>query len=255
MAFRQSTYNLARFNSATSSEFLSYYQNCILQRIVDDKQKRPSNTMSPSSFRCDRFCWFRVRDVEVDTVTNPDPVLQFKADVGTGCHKIIQETLIDYLKDDWINIEEHIKINPLPWDCTISVEGNEYRIEIPIIQFRMACDGIVRWNDKLYLLEIKTVEYAALEELTDPMPKHMDQVKCYATMLNLNGVLFLYQDRTYGGLKCYEVAVTQKDKDTIINKIKMIIDMKDQNVAPDRLPSGDMMCSGCEYKAKCKQYG
>lgn len=255
MSFRQSTIGIARFNSATSSEFMSFYQNFVIQKIVKEKSKTPEPVFRPSSFRCDRMCWFMIRGVEPDDIGNPDPVMQHKADVGTGCHRVIQGNLIEALGDDWIDVEQHLKDNPMPWEYTLTREGPECAIRIPELQFKFSCDGIVRWKGKKYLLEVKTVEPGPLEEMVDPRFDHIDQVKCYATMLGLDGVLFLYQDRTFGNLKCYEVNIPIEDKTFVLDKVTRIRRMRDDNIAPPKLESGDRTCSGCGYKLKCKQWG
>jgi len=255
MAFRQSTYNLARFNSAASSEFLNFYQKTVIDRIVREGETKPSRLLSPSSFRCDRRCWFKVRGVEPDIVINPDPVNQFKADIGTICHEIVQRNLVESLKVDWIDPEDYFKEFPPPWKYKLERNLFECRVEVEDPPFRFSCDGIIRWKDKFFLLEIKTIEYSAFENMSDPRGDHIDQVQCYATLLNLSDVLFLYIDRTFGNTKCYEVAVSDKDKQNILDKVNRILLMKEQNLAPSRLPKGDSECDYCYYKSKCKKYG
>jgi CRISPR/Cas system-associated exonuclease Cas4 (RecB family) len=260
MAFRPSTYNLGRFNSAASSELLSLYQNFVVQKIIDDKKEKPEEVFRPSSFRCDRMCWFRIRGVEPDTIQNPDPVLQFKANLGTACHEVIQQNMIEVLDKNWIDPEEYLKHNPVSWkgkelQFTFERKGLETRIKVADPPFQFSCDGIIHWNDKLHLFEIKTIEFSSFEELTDPREDHIDQVKCYATLLNLSSVLFIYQERSYGGIKCYELQITDIDKKNVMEKVERIMLMKEQNLAPDKLPSGDILCSNCQYKKKCREWG
>ena len=33
-----------------------------------------------------------------------------------------------------------------------------------------------------------------------------------------------------------------------------VMQMAEANIAPERLPIGDYMCSNCEYKLKCKEW-
>lgn len=259
MAFRQTNLSrLAKFNSATSSNFIDFYENIVDNKIAAQNAEPKHKTFAPSSFRCPRINWFRLRGVQPDEITSPDRTLDFSANIGTACHEIIQKNLSEALGEDWIDVGEYLKSLNLDWDYSVTKSGYETLIEIHSpIPIRFACDGIIRFNGKLYLLEIKTSEYASFDELTNPKEQHEDQIKCYSTLLQLEDVLVLYQDRLYGGLKCYEVKVTSADNRAVWDRFKYVQDMVDANIAPDRLPKGDGWCTAahCPYYKKCLQWG
>ena len=83
----------------------------------------------------------------------------------------------------------------------------------------------------------------------------MDQIKCYASQLNIHDVLGLYEDRKYGGLKCYQMYRSDEDFMSIRNRFEYVQKMVNSNLAPERLPKGDYLCINCEYKEKCKEWG
>ena len=258
MAFRQT--NLARltkFNSAASSDFIDMYEKCIDDRIAARNARPKHKTFAPSSFRCPRISWFRLRGVQPDTATVTDRTLEFTAEIGTACHEIIQRNLKEVLKDDWIDVKWYLDSIKPDYSYTVEQDGYETKIEIDSPPVRFACDGIIRWKGEFYLLEIKTSEYASFDELTDPKPQHEDQIKFYCTLLGISKVLVLYQDRQYGGLKCYEVVVTEQDKQAVRDRIKYVQDMVEANIAPERLPRDDSWCTAahCPYYKKCKQWG
>lgn len=259
MAFRTwDVSHLAKFNSATSSDFLDAYDNYVEQKIKSDAEKPSHRTFAASSFRCDRWSWFRIRGSKSE-VTNADPTLQFTADIGTACHRIIQTNLKSMLGDDWISVRDHINSIDFKYDYTLDEDesGLESLIEITDPPIRFACDGIIRLNGKKYLLEIKTSEYSSWNDLTDPKPRHIDQVQCYATLLQLPNVLFVYQDRQYGELKCFEITVPQYIMDSVIDRFERVMDMVRKNLAPSPLPKGDSWCtpSMCPYYNICSEYG
>lgn len=265
MAFRTANFaHLAKFNSAASSEFLDFYEDNVNQMLQAKAAERPHQTFAPSSCRCLRRSWFRIRGVDPDVPKKADASLQFTADIGTACHRIIQSNLREFLQSDWIDVETYIKHHsefakdPNNYTVTIDPETQETQIEIfrpyPI---RFACDGIIRWKGEYYLLEIKTSEYSSWDNLTDPKDEHMAQVKCYATLLGIDKVLFLYQDRQHGPLKCYEYKVSYSDKQSVLKDLQTVMDHVEWNIPPKGLPAGDKWCTSsyCPYYIKCHQWG
>lgn len=258
MAFRSiGSTHLTRFNSAASCDFLDMYESFVDSKIREELQTPSSRTFAPSSFRCDRRSWFRLRGVEPDRQKSVDRVLNFTAELGTACHAVIQTNLKQALKDDWISVKDYLLENPPEsrYILTESEDGLETKIEFLDLPVRFACDGIIRWKGELYLLEIKTSEFSSFQDLTDPKSIHIDQILCYGTLLGLSNVLVLYQDRQYGSLKCYELKISEGDKDTIRKRFKHVLDMVEANIAPDRLPTGDSWCNNCPYPQKCKEWG
>lgn len=248
----------AKFNSATSLEFLEHYEAFQELLSKESRSHKSSRTFAPSSFRCSRIQWFRFRGVDPDVPENVDVSLDFAADIGTACHRIIQSNLKNMLKDDWIYVDEYVSsILNGRYECMLDEESGEYFVKSDDPPVKFACDGLIRWNGEFYLLEIKTSEFNSWNNLSEPKPYHIDQVKMYCTLLDLNNVMFIYQDRHYGGLKCYEYKVRELDKQTIRSKMDYIQDCVETGVAPNPLPKGDRWCtpSMCPYYTKCSEYG
>lgn len=259
MAFKQGNINhLTKFNSSTSSDFLDAYDSYVEQKIKSDVAEVPHRTFAASSFRCERWSWFRLRGSKPE-VSTVDKDLNFTADIGTACHRIIQNNLKDMLKENWIPVNDHIHSIDFSYDYNIeeSGDGLESLIEIKEPPIRFACDGIIKIKDTKYLLEIKTSEYIAWNDLVSPKPHHIDQVKCYATLLQLPNVLFLYQDRQYGGLKCFEIKISAADMKVVNDRFYRVLDLAKKNLAPDPLPKGDKWCTSamCPYYKVCGEYG
>ena len=251
---------VARFNSAESANLLIDYESYVDEKIRSRTNQPSSKTFAPSSFRCPRRSWFRLRGVEPDKIQNPDAALEFSANIGTACHKIIQQNLKDLLKDNWVDVESYLRSQenyPYTYSTRASDDSLESFITIEDPPIKFACDGIIHRNNKYYLLEIKTADYNSWDNLTEEKPEHRAQVNCYATLLGLEHVLMLYQDRTYGGLKCYEFRVTNIEKQEVLDRFKLVQDCVETQIAPPPLPRGDKWCSEnyCNYYRKCSEYG
>lgn len=260
MAFRSVNFaHLARFNSATSSDFLDFYENFVDSKIAAKNAEPANKTFAPSSFRCNRRSWFRLRGVQPDTPKTFDRTLSFAADIGTACHRIIQTNLRDALGEDWIAVKDYLAANPIPYEYKLedSDDGLETKVEIMNPPLRFACDGIIKWKGEYYLLEIKTSEFTSWDDLTDPKSEHVDQIKCYASILGIHKILTIYQDRQYGGIKSYEMFVSDADMKSVKDRFKYVQDMVEANLAPEALPKGDKWCtpSMCPYHKKCREWG
>ena len=259
MAFRPASIShLAKFNSANSSDLLDMYEKYVDARIADKNSEPPSQNFAPSSFRCKRLQWFRIRGVKPDKIKHSDRVLNFTAEVGTACHRVIQKNLSSLLGDNWISVEDFLKANPIPYECILeSTDSLETRVQLPELHVRFACDGIIKLNNVFYLLEIKTSELNSFEDLTAPKPEHIDQIKCYSAFLGISDVLFLYQERVYGGLKCYEYHVSEDARKQVLSDMKTVLGLADACIAPEGLAPGDKWCSSnyCPYYQKCKEWG
>ncbi len=249
--------NLAKFNSSTSSDFLSQYESYKLHQIQSDLMHKPKSAIAPSALRCSRRTWFRLRGTDPDIVKSPDLALDFTATVGTACHRSLQADISTMLGDSWISVDQYLQEFPIKYDYVLiqDTESLETKVSIKDPPINFAVDGIIELNGQYYLLEIKTCDYSSFKDLANPKPEHLDQIQCYSALLGIYNVIFLYQDRLYGDLKCYEVFVSSSAVQNIRYKIDNILKCVDMNIAPDRLPYGDKWCSNCPYSIKCKQWG
>lgn len=253
--------HMIKFNSAASSDFLQMYTDLIEDEIRNKNAEPKHQTFAPSQMRCDRVSWFRLRGTQPDKIKTPDTGLNFTAQVGTACHEAIQKRLSEHLGSDWISVEEWVDSNPeLFSDYEMTLEHKGFETQIGLVKpypVRFACDGIMKFQDKVRLLEIKTAEFSSLSDLTGPKEKHLDQIKCYATLLHIPDVIFLYQDRQYGDLKCFEVKVLEYEMDDLRKRMDTIMHLAEVNIAPEGLPVGDPDCTSnmCPYYQKCKEWG
>lgn len=246
--------HLAKFNSDASRILIDTYETQITKTIQEKCAGPSSCTFAPSSMRCKRKSWFRLRGAKPDYLDNPDSVLDFTANIGTAIHAMVQKTLSQALGDDWIEVEDYLSEHPIAYSYALVKSGYETRVEIADPPIKFACDGIVRINGKYYLLEIKTADYSSWDKLTEAKPYHMDQIKSYATILGIESVLTLYVDRQYGGVKSYEYLISLPEMMQVKQDMAYVLDCLSKNLAPERLPATDYMCRNCEYRLKCQEW-
>lgn len=260
MSFRQlNTKGLAKFDSRSSCRLLETYEDAVNERMERENSRQPSKSFAASSFRCDRKSWFRLRGTPVDEISIGDKTLDHISRMGTAIHRDIQSDLRDYLGQDWIDVKKYLE--EMDTDYTYSVKsdpsGLETLVSIDNPPIKFSCDGIIRLEGELYLLEIKTSEISSFRNLESVKPQHMDQIRCYASLLKLPDVLVMYVDRQYGDVKCYEVNFRSYELQEVRDRFYRVLQNVATGIAPEGLPSGDPWCtpSMCPYYKTCKEYG
>ena len=256
MSFRPlNTQRLARFNSALASHVLDIYELSLQDRIASERSAKPHRTFAPSSMRCERISWFRLRGVEPDKMRTVDVGLDFTAKMGTACHEMIQESLSR--TPYWVDVADYI--DSLYDSSSYQLVRNGYEVQISMENppIRFSCDGILKLDDTYVLLEIKSCDHSSFVDLTNIKPQHIYQAKGYGTLLHLDRVIFLYIDRQYGDVKCYEMVITSQDSEAIVNMFDRVQKLADAHLVPEALPKGDSWCtpSMCNYYYKCGEYG
>lgn len=256
MAFQpMNMQSLVRFNSALSSNLLDIFENTLDSCILNDSKRKPSKTFAPSSMRCERISWFRLRGVDPDGEVIPDKGLDFTAKMGVACHEYIQSILSQ--TSYWVNVSEYIKTIYSDTDYQITKSLYETQIALNSPPIKFACDGILNLQGALVLLEIKSCSHSSFVDLVNPKHEHIYQAKGYCTLLKLPKILFLYIDRQYGDIKVYEVSVSDMDKQSISDMFNRVQNCVETNIAPAPLPRGDRWCNAsmCNYYKKCSEYG
>lgn len=251
---------LTKFNSADSQKFINMYEGFVLSDINRRGTEPSSKSFAPSSIRCKRKSWFRLRGVEKCIIKNPDRSLEFKAMLGTSIHMYVQSILVENLKSDWVEVDKYIKsteLYKLDYFKEYNLTPNDFetQIELPLIPIRFSVDGIFKLDNAYNLLEIKTADHSDFMNLTDIKECHIDQVITYASLLNLSNIFVMYVDRQYGDVKCYTHRLKEYESDKVFDSIKSVLECVDSNIAPSRLDYSDYMCTNCEYKQKCKEWG
>lgn len=249
-----------KFNSATSCDFIDRYESYLGSKISATKSAIPSKSFAPSSLRCDRLQWFKLRGTEPDIVQSPDVTLSFIADIGTMCHRNLQSNLMELLGNNWVDVKDYLSSIDVGREYSLtetSDDNPETLVTFYDPPVRFACDGIVIINGVTYLLEVKTSEFSSWQSLTTVKEEHVDQIKAYSALLKIPNVLVVYQERQYGGLKCFELKVPQSSWDETFKQFNYVLDCVKSNLAPEGLPTGSKYCSPsyCPYYNKCKEYG
>lgn len=222
----------------------------------------------PSSMQCMRMMFYQMTGVEKDK-KEKSPLVINMGECGSDRHKRIQ----GYIKKmsahgiqcEFISVEEFIKQNNL---TNLKVLENEHESDDDEEEFetlvydsnlsiKFKCDGILKYNNKYYVLEIKTEVSYNWQSRTEVAQKHRVQACSYSYAFGINDVLFLYENRDICEWKGFMLHVTPEMKlECVINRIKVCNKyIESNNVPPISLPESKEACKFCDYKNTCKRHG
>jgi len=215
------------------------------------------DAFTPSSlYGCERKIYYKLTGVETEDTRTSE--LIGICESGTFRHAALQEYIIQIQEtnDDciWIDPEVYIKYAPVEGTRVDIRQGNEVRFYNEIYNMSFMCDGIVRYKNKYYILEIKTETSYKYNKHDEPHRQHKNQVAAYSLGLGIRNVLFIYENRDNCSKKVFHHVVTDEDIDEIKNIIKGLT----QSIKLRKLPvnsyiATDVECRYCDYKERCKK--
>lgn len=255
---------LVQKETTLGQEFERHYYKTVL---LEHPPREPKEDMfSPSSLnKCSREIFYRVNAYKPEPKTGtPEHLLGSWAaitDNGSDRHEHIQNT-IAYMYNsgmdiEWLDVGRYVYAHPELKTEIVEKQGMETKLYNPLISARFLCDGLVRIKDKLYIVEIKTMnsrKYAKAEQKGSMLDEHIEQATAYSIALGVNDVLYIYENRDNSQIRVYERHILDLHKQALINKIYTIQTYKQNNQIPPKTEDISK-CTYCEYKNRCAKDG
>ena len=232
---------------------------CRSIEISDKKNKRPSSlSYKPSSMNCIRSMYFQVTGAPVDEGYAPYALVGI-CNAGTDIHERIQKYVDDMKNNgfdcEYINVGDYVRDHDLPDIEVVEQCGMETKLYHKKYNIRFLCDGVIKYQGKYYILELKTEASFKFIDRKGVDPKHYHQGICYSMSLGIDNVIFVYISRDVLDMKSYMFTPTQEQKDELVNLIKTCDDYIEKcelPPKPDELPKGT--CNYCNYASLCNKY-
>ncbi len=247
----------------TSEQFLFDVQEAIA-RNANANTRTPSKTYKPSCLGCSRMMYYIRKGYKQDSVSNDYQGIGM-ADTGTRRHVAIQEVLENMadmcLPWEYLDVGEYVerkhKEGKILNTQVTDYRGHEVHLKDDDLHISCMCDGIVRNKNTghIYLFEFKN-QISFKAQWRDKIDKsHYSQIIAYATLLDLDDVIMLYENRDTCELKCPPVYhVTAEDKRNFIEKLRHIEIMCEECMVP-AAEKNSGMCKWCNYQNQCRQDG
>lgn len=235
-------------------DFLFWLESTIEKESKPNKNVK-STYYKPSSLNCLRMMYFYRTSTEIDEVNKSASsigVLQS----GEDRHLRIQSA-ISHIKEngfdcEWVDVETYIKEHNLTNLEVVSKKQYETTVHNKELDLLFLCDGIVKINNRYYIIEIKTENSINFYNRNSVAEKHKHQAICYSLSFNINNVIFIYENRDVCQKKSFLFTVTNQLKTEVVNLINTCNNYVKNKQLPLYIPCKS--CNYCDYKKKCKDF-
>ena len=230
-----------------------------IEMSADEEKRKPSQTYKPSSMKCIRNMYYQRTGAE------PDEELSSYCSVGicnsgSDIHIRIQ-TAVENMKNhgidcEYIDVADFVKSRNLDYLEIVSKSGMETKLFHKTLNMSFMCDGIIRYNNHYYILEIKTEASFKWSNRTNTDPAHYNQGTAYSVAFQLPEVMFLYINRDILDMKAYIFVPTNEMKENLVGTIEDCEGYVGRLICPPKpadIPRN--VCNYCSYKSKCRKDG
>ena len=230
--------------------------------LQDKKESRPpSQTYKPSSMNCIRNMYYQVIGVDQDSETNGYSIIGI-CNAGSDIHQRIQQAVIDMKSNgmdcEYINVAEFVRQRDLDYLDIVAepdFENGNYETKLFHKNLNMSflCDGIIRYQGKYFILELKTESAYKFISRKGVDEKHYNQGISYSIAFGLDEVIFVYISRDVLDMKAYLFKPTAEQKQDLLGRISTCDTYVNQGKIPPKPDNaGPKLCSYCAYKTRCK---
>lgn len=227
--------------------------------LTAEKNKRlPSQTYKPSSMNCPRNMYYQVKGVEPQESQTYTSVGICNS--GSDIHQRIQQAVLDMKENgfdcEYIKVSDYVRSRNLDYLDVVKepdFEHTDYETKLYDKNLNMSflCDGIIRYKDKYYILELKTEASFKFNSRSDVDPKHHNQGTAYSHEFGIDDVIFIYINRDILDMKPYMFHVTDAMREELVNNIKAVDSYVQKDEVPPKPNLPARACTYCGYKWRC----
>lgn len=244
-----------RVNDKLSVEemFLSDLKRSI--EIWDAKSSRkPSQTYKPSSLRCVRNMYYQIIGAEPDEAPSnycSVGICNSGSDIHVRVQTAINQMKCNGFDCEYVNVAEFVQQKHLDDLEIISQNGMETKLYNKRLNVSFLCDGIIRYKNHYYILEIKTETSFKWTQRKGVDYAHYDQGTAYSLMFNLPEIIFIYVSRDILDMKAYMFIPTEEMKSELLDKIEVCNKWVSKETVPTKPDIDRKVCTYCAYKGRC----
>ena len=118
------------------------------------------------------------------------------------------------------------------------------------------CDGIIKYKNHYYILELKTESSFKFVNRKDVDSSHYKQATAYSLAFGIDQVLFVYINRDVLDMKAFMFNVTDEMKESLVGYIEECDGYISRMITPPKpedVPK--KACNYCMYKTQCRKDG
>lgn len=248
----------ARETLPPEQDFLNDLKRSI-ELSANKETRLPSKTYKPSSMNCIRASYYQLLGVEPDEANSSYSLVGI-CNSGTDIHVRIQ-TAIDEMKEngmdcEYVPVDEFIKSRNIKDIEIVGISGMETKLYHKKFNMSFMCDGIIKYKNHYYILELKTENSYKFANRKGVDPSHYNQATAYSLAFGIDQVLFVYISRDVLDMKAFMFDVSGEMKEGLVGYIEECDGYVSRMIAP---PKPDNVtkksCSYCLYKSQCRKDG
>ena len=158
----------------------------------------------------------------------------------------------------YLNNASQIQLSPLGMHRFQKVQiphGNlDIKLFHKLLNMSFLCDGIIKYKNKYYILELKTESSNKFWQRQDTDPVHYNQATAYSLAFGIDNVIFVYICRDNLEMKSYMFTPTSDMKNSLVGYIDECNSYVSRQVVPPKPePLNKKACMYCRYKKYCKE--
>lgn len=232
-----------------------------IESLAKKNSRPPTPTLKPSSLRCLRSGFFQM--VQAPYTDSSSYSLIGICEGGTFIHEMVQSkvTRMEELGIEWqyINVADYVRENNLNLEilkeCNFEKGEYETKLQHNGYKVRFLADGILKYRDKYFILEIKSISSNGFFKLKEVPEKYKTQAVSYSVLLGIDTVLFLFVDRDLFNMKTFEYTPTAEEKAEWKLNLEYVTECVEKRVVPNKPINADAkFCAYCNYKSVCNKY-
>ncbi len=131
----------------------------------------------------------------------------------------------------------------------------EVRIDYNDPPIKGHCDGVIIWNDRRIVIEIKSCSHEVFVnrlKWKKPKDEHFAQVNIYAYVLGIETIFIIYENKNTQELKVFELSADKEAAEKIIEEWRWTYWAYQDGELPKRpYKIGSPVCAGCDLKEIC----
>jgi CRISPR/Cas system-associated exonuclease Cas4 (RecB family) len=228
--------------------------------LTESKNKRsPSRTYKPSGMNCIRSSYYQLVGIQPKSDDMNYTIIGI-CNSGTDIHIRIQTAVISMKENgmdcEYIDVADFVRQRNLDYLDIVSKSGMETKLYHKKLNMSFMCDGIIKFKNHYYILELKTENSFKFMNRKEVDPGHYNQAIAYSLAFGIDQVLFVYISRDVLDMKAFMFNVTGEMKEGLVGYIEECDGYVDRMIPPPKPKNiSKKSCSYCGYKEQCKKDG
>ena len=238
-----------------------------LKRSIElsDKKnfRQGSQAYKPSSMNCVRQMYYMVTGAEAQSESVYTGIGICNS--GTDIHQRIQQAVLDMKSNgidcEYVNVADYVRsrnLNYLEVKKEPDFEHGDYETKLyhKTLNMSFLCDGIIKYQNKYYILELKTESASKFWSRQGVNEAHFNQGTAYSLSLQINDVIFVYISRDSLDMQSFMFTPTDDMKQDLVGRIQTCDEHIQKHVVPKK-PADitSKTCTYCNYRTQCRKDG